>query len=173
MVYRRMMLTIAVVTVFCLPLPVRGDDVADLKAAYEQTIKALNAGDLDAYLATVHDQAISFGPDSPFARDGKAAARQGLQTLLANHESITRTPINPQFRVIGTTGLAWGHVAANFKPKDGPMHTTFTRYLLTYVKADVQWRRRGAPTGSRRDWPSPGECLACHDLHSCITCERG
>ena len=134
-----MLLIMAVVTIFCLPLPVRGDDVADLKATFEQAIKALNAGDLDAYLATVHDQELAFGPDSPFAREGKAATRQGLQTLLANHESITRTLINPQFRVIGTTGLAWGHVAANFKPKDGPMHTTFTRYLFTYVKVEGKW----------------------------------
>ena len=139
MIYRRMMLTMAVMTVFCLPLPVRGDDSADLKAAFEQTIKTLNAGDLDAYLATVHDQEVSFGPDAPFARDGKAALRQGLQTLLANHESITRTPINPQFRVIDTTGLAWGYVAANFKPKDGPLHTTFTRYLLIYGKVEGKW----------------------------------
>ena len=129
----------AVVTVLCLPLPVRGDDVGDLKTAFEQTIKALNAGDLDAYLAIVHDQEIRFSPDSPFAGEGKATARQGLQTLLANHESIIRTPINPQFRVIGTTGLAWGHVAVNFKPKDGPLHTTFTRYLWTYAKVEGKW----------------------------------
>ncbi|MBI3245939.1 MAG: nuclear transport factor 2 family protein [Deltaproteobacteria bacterium] len=70
---------------------------------------------------------------------GKAAARQVLQTLLANHESIARTPINPQFRVIGTTGLAWGHVAVNFKPKDGPLHRTFTRYLWTYAKIEGKW----------------------------------
>jgi ketosteroid isomerase-like protein len=142
-----------VVLNFCFPLVVRGDDVEDLKATFEQTITALNAGDLNAYLAIVHDQEIRFGPDSPFAGEGKATARQGLQTLLANHESITRTPINPQFRVIGTTGLAWGHVAVNFKPKDGPLHTTFTCYLWTYVKVEGKWllvasHISGIPTGN-------------------------
>ncbi len=139
MVSKHMLLTMAVVTVLCLPLPVHGDDVGDLKAAFEQTINALNAGDLEAYLAMVHDQQVFFGPDAPFAQDGKTAARQGLQTLLANHESIVRTPINPQFRVIGTTGLVWGHVAVNFKPKDGPLHTQFTRLLWTYVKVEGKW----------------------------------
>lgn len=87
--------------------------------------------------AAVEQVAVSH--NGPFAVDGKAAFRQGARVLFNQTESMTMTPINPQYRGIGTTGLVWSHNAFTVKPKDGPMQTTFIRFTATYAKIDGKW----------------------------------
>jgi ketosteroid isomerase-like protein len=136
---RQKMLMMAVVAVFVTPLVARSDDLTDLKVAFEQASKAANARDLDANAAYWHDQVVSFGQRSPFPVDGKPALRQFFQTVFANHESFTFTPINPQYRVIGNLGVAWGNYMLALKPKDGPLATSFGRYTVTFLKSGGQW----------------------------------
>jgi ketosteroid isomerase-like protein len=139
MLSKRILRTVAVVAVLVAPTVVRSDDVADLKTAFEQGDKAVNARNLDAFAASWHDQVVGFGPRAPFPVDGKPALRQFFQTLFANLESFTFTPIKPEYRVIGNMGVAWGNYMLAFKPKDGPMATSFGRYTVTFLKADGQW----------------------------------
>ena len=139
LVYRRAVLMFVLITSLFTPAAVRGADVDDLKATFEQGIAALNKRDLDAWSTFWHDQIVAFGPVSPFPTDGKAARRQVFQSLFNNSESFTATPINPQYRVIGTTGIVWGHFMTAVKQKDGPMQTTFGRLLVTYTKVDGRW----------------------------------
>lgn len=113
-------------------------DIDDLKASFEQVVEAFNARDPDAYLAVVHDEAVLFWI-SPFSTDGKAAIRETLQTFFANREGVTATQFNAQFRVIGTTGLAWGYYGLAAKLKDGPIETSFGRYTFTFTKLDGRW----------------------------------
>jgi ketosteroid isomerase-like protein len=115
-------------------------DIDELAATFEQAVTAINRRDLGAYSALWHDQIVAFPPFSPFAVEGKATLRQMAEANLANVESANLTPINPQCRVIGTTGLAWGHAALTLKPKDGPMRSVFIRYSWTFTKVDGQWR---------------------------------
>jgi uncharacterized protein (TIGR02246 family) len=114
-------------------------DIDDLKATFEQVIAALNKRDAEALSAFCHDQIVFFPPFSPFPADGKTTFRQFTQMFFANHEAVTVTPINSQFRVIGNTGLVWSHLALAYKPKDGPLQTTFARETVTYVKSDGKW----------------------------------
>jgi len=139
LVYRRAVFMFVLITSLFTPAAVRGADVDDLKATFEQGIAALNKRDLDAWSAFWHDQIVAFGPASPFPTDGKAARRQVFQALFDNSESQTATPINPQYRVIGTTGIVWGYIMIARKPKDGPLQTTFGRLLITYTKVDGKW----------------------------------
>ena len=111
-------------------------DIDDLKAAFEQFVGAYNAQNLDAWAALCHDNVVSFQPFSPFPVDGQVALRQVHQTTLANSESASATHINPQFRVIGTTGVVWAHSALVFKPKDGPLTTVFARSTFTFAQSD-------------------------------------
>ena len=140
LVYRRAVFMVILLASFFAPSAGRGAEVDDLKATFEQGIAAVNKRDLDAASVFWHDQIVSFGLHSPFPMDGKAAMRQFFQTVLDNTESSTVTPINFQYRVIGDTGIAWGHIRTRYKPKDGPMHVTFGRELITYTKVDGQWR---------------------------------
>jgi len=115
-------------------------DIDDLKATFEQAVAAINRRDLNAYSALWHEQIVAFPPFSPFPVDGKATLRQAAEANFATSESLTIIPISPQYRVIGTTGLAWGHASLSLKPKDGPMRTAFIRYTWTFAKVDGQWR---------------------------------
>src|SRR5262245_57135978 len=114
-------------------------DLDELKAAFEQATTALNRRDLEAFLPFNHDQTVLFADDAPFAVEGKTALRQAFEALFANSESITVTLINPQYRVVGTTGVVWTHTASAVKPKDGPLRTRFSRLTLTYTKSEGKW----------------------------------
>ena len=139
MMYRQMMFTVAVVAVLVTPLAARSDDLTDLKAAFEQASKAANARDLDAFAAMWHDEIVNFAPRSPFPVDGKPALRQFFQSVFANLESFIFMSINPQYRVMGNMGVAWGNYMLALKPKDGPLTTSFGRYTVTLVKSDGRW----------------------------------
>jgi len=141
MIRRHTLLAFAIVAVLCAPTVARGADVDDLKAAFEEGRKALNALDVDGFMALAHDQGVTFGAASPFPVDGKAAQRQVLQNVVNNRESQNFTPINPQFRVIGTTGIAWGNASIAIKPKGGPLETNYMRYTIVYAKSDGKWLR--------------------------------
>src|SRR5262249_16480933 len=109
-------------------------DIDDLAGTFERVVAAINQRDAAAYSGFWHDQIVAFPPFSPFPIDGKATLRQLAEANFANSESVTFTPINPQCRVIGTTGIVWGHTALAVKPKDGPLATTFARFTFVSVK---------------------------------------
>jgi ketosteroid isomerase-like protein len=115
-------------------------DLDDLKATFEQVVAAICRRDANAYSAIWHEQMVAFPPFSPFAVDGKATLRQAAEANFANAESVTFSPINPQCRVIGSTGLVFGHTALTIKPKDGPLNTTFARFTFIFAKTDGHWR---------------------------------
>ena len=114
-------------------------DIDDLKAAFNQVIATFNAHDLNGLMACTHEGIALFGPFSPFASDGKTAVRELYQMVFANNESSTATPINPQFRIAGSTGLSWGHLSVASKPKDGPLRIGFVRYTSTFAKEGGKW----------------------------------
>ena len=140
MVYRRVLLIVTVGTVLVTAPVARGDDVADLKATFDQGVAALNKQDVNAFLALQHDEYTGFGATTPFLTEGKDALQAALQSTFASRESTTVKPMNSQFRVIGSTGIVQTYFTNTFKPKDGPATTTFTRGTLTYVKGDGGWR---------------------------------
>jgi ketosteroid isomerase-like protein len=127
-------------TTLWIPTAGRGAEVDDLKATAERLIAALNKGDLDTWAPLVHEQAVGFYAFSPFPVEGKVALRQNFQGLLSATESLTITPLNFQYRVIGDTGYTWGHVVIAFKPKDGPLRITWVRELMTYTKVGGKWQ---------------------------------
>ena len=115
-------------------------DIDDLKATFEQIVGAISRRDAAAYSSFWHEQIVAFPPFSPFAVDGKATLRPLAEANFANAESVTFSPINPQCRVIGSTGIVWGHTALSVKPKDGPLSTTFARFMFILAKTEGQWR---------------------------------
>jgi ketosteroid isomerase-like protein len=137
---KRMILVWVLLAGLGVPSIARSAEVDDLQAAAEQLITALNKGDLDTWSTLVHEQAVGFYAFSPFPVEGKAALRQNFQGLLSTTESLTITPLNFQYRVVGDTGYTWGHVVIAFKPKDGPLRLTWVRELMTYTKVGGKWR---------------------------------
>lgn len=123
---------------FLLSTPALAADVDDLKATFEKAVKAYNSQD-DVFFTMVHDQSVIFNPSAPFAVDGKAAYLPTTKSLWAATENVAFRPVNPQYRVIGTTGIAWGHYAISVKLKDGPMETNFGRYTVIFAKTGGKW----------------------------------
>jgi ketosteroid isomerase-like protein len=80
------------------------------------------------------------GREGAVARCSGAGKMQLAEANFAQNESVTFSPINPQCRVIGSTGIVWGHTALTRKPKDGPVTTLFARFTFIFVKTDAQWR---------------------------------
>jgi uncharacterized protein (TIGR02246 family) len=139
MIDKRTALAFVLAACCFVPLSVRSEDVDDLKAVVEQGARAQEAGDLDAFMAVIHDQVVSFGPTSRLPTVGKEAFRREAQARFAKTESLSVTRTDPQFRVIGDMGVAWGLYTTTVKPKDGPPVTSSGRYTLTYTKVDGKW----------------------------------
>ena len=114
-------------------------DIDDFKATFERAIAAINRCDLEAWAALWDDGVMRFSPFSPFPADGAAALHQEFHGFFTMHECLTLTPINPQYRVFGNTGVAWGHFALRLKPKDGPARVEFLCYTDTLTKVNGQW----------------------------------
>jgi hypothetical protein len=134
----KIILGCALVLVLLASTPVLGADVDDFKATFNKAVKDYNSRN-DTFFASIHEQAAVFNPGMPFAIDGKAAYEKAMRRSWAAYESSIFTPVNPQFRVIGSTGVAWGHYAIAMKPKDGGMETNFGRYTVVCVKSGGKW----------------------------------
>jgi len=137
---RRGVIAIAVVLFLGLAAGARAGDVEDLKATFEQAVQALNSRNLDGFLATVHEKGLSFyscGPTSGL--EGKAACQQDWQKFFGKTGNATFTAHDFQYRVIGSTGIAWGKYTVTMKAKDGKEHNLSGRYSLVYTKVDGKW----------------------------------
>jgi ketosteroid isomerase-like protein len=137
---KQAILVFGLLTALCIPSISRGAEVDELKTTVEQLIGALNKRDLDAWSPFVHDQAVGFGLISPFPAENKAMLRQGFQGLFVSMESFTIVPLNWQYRTVGDTGYAWGHVMVSYKPKDGPVRMMWGREVMTYTKVGGKWQ---------------------------------
>ncbi len=138
---RPVVLTLAVIAMLIVPAAHAGD-VDDLKAASEAYIEALNKQDISALLTSRHDDYITSGPSDVFGDSkgrSEADRRQSLESSFAILERLTLTLINPQYRVVGTTGLFWGRYRSVQKLKDGPQETLTRRFLCTWVKFGGTW----------------------------------
>ncbi len=144
---RPVVLTLAAIAMLIVPAA-RAADVDDLKAAEEAFVEALNKQDVSALLASAHDEFVSYGANAVFPNDrkgrSKADRRRGAENFLANRERFTLTLINPQYRVVGTTGIVWGHARSVVKLKDGPQETRTRRFLSAWVKSGGKWVRLAA-----------------------------
>jgi ketosteroid isomerase-like protein len=123
----------------------RGDDLADLKAAHAQALKALVTGDVDVWLASLHDEQVRFDRRSQQPTDykgiDKATLRKEMTAGYANMERYSITPVDLQYRVVGDTGLVWGHNVDSYKDKGSPGTVTISRVTAVYARTGGKWIR--------------------------------
>ena len=115
-------------------------EMDELQAAFERLVSAFNARDIEALGACVDDGVVQFGLISPFPRNGKADLLRALDRFFTHHESLAWRPRQPEYRIVGATGLVWGNDAIERKPKDGPIMTVYTRSTTVFAQTDEQWR---------------------------------
>ena len=146
--------------VFLIAPAARGE-LNEFKAAAEQYTEAWNSAAVGAIVAATHDRAVAFVRDAAFPIDyeqgGNDALRGALQNYFTNLEGFTLTWINPQYRVIGNTGILWGHSRVVKKPIDGPQQTIYSRSTLIYTKVEGKWvtvavHHSAIPSGNWHEW---------------------
>ena len=139
MIYRRAVLGLAAVFFLGVSSAAHGQDLAALKASFAAEINALNLRDLNATLIPIDNRMVLFGIFSPFPIEGKEGFRQAVQEYFDDYEHAVFTPIDPEFRVVGTTGVAWGNFRIAAKLKNGAPEYFDGRYMFTYAQAEGKW----------------------------------
>ena len=142
-------------------LAVSGDDrdsgIAALRETFEGAVGALNAGNLDGFLGTVHEEALSFyacGPTS--GKQGREACAIDWNLFFNNTTGAEFRTSNEQYRVIGGTGIAYGEYALSvlYDAKER-MTVHEGRYTMTYIRSGDRWQiimQHNTPAG---DDPQP------------------
>ncbi len=140
-----------------LPAPAPSDDVAALQETFETAVAALNSGNLDGFLDSVHDEALSFyscGPTS--GKQGREACALDWRLFFDNAAGAEFRTSGEQYRIIGGTGIAYGSYALSVL-YDGKERMTVHegRYTMTYIRSGDEWKiimQHNTPAG---DDPQP------------------
>jgi ketosteroid isomerase-like protein len=139
MIYRRAGLVLTAVLLLSFSSVAHGQDLAALKASFDAELDALNQRDLNSTIAPVYDHIVLFGIFSPFPIEGKDGFRQAVEEYFDDHEHAILTPIDPEFRIVGTTGVAWGNFRLATRLKNGALSYSDGRYMFTYAQLDGKW----------------------------------
>ena len=141
-----------------------GDEgaVAAVKEVFETGVAALNEGNLDGFLDTVHDEALSFyacGPTS--GKQGREACALDWRLFFNTTTKARFETRNEEYRIIGDTGIAYGEYSLSVN-YDGQGRRTVHegRYTMTYTRVGDEWRiamQHNTPVG---DSPQPVRELA-------------
>jgi ketosteroid isomerase-like protein len=121
--------------------PAIADDLADLKATHMSYLKAINAGDVETFMGFwVEGGVVFFGSRAFPIVVNIARDKQTWSRILQTHRLIIRE-YKPDYRVIGNTGLVWGHFAEVMMNKQkGIGKRRFRKFSYTYVKSEGKWK---------------------------------
>jgi ketosteroid isomerase-like protein len=120
------------------------NDAESLKATHEARLKAIETGDAHVLVSAQHPEGVNFEGHSPFPSDESERSdderRRGWEAGFDRAERRSFHQINPGYRVIGNTGIVWGHVRITVDPKDGPRATEYRRFTHVYVREGGEWK---------------------------------
>lgn len=142
---KRLLISITILLLFAIPQFALGSDVEDLKATNEKMFKAYNTLDVETIASMVYPGGVLYDygaafPDTAPMEDTQAQLAKSLKTILSDLEYISITPYNVQYRVVGNTGIVWGHYTINVKPKGQSMITNHARMTSTWINSNGEWR---------------------------------
>jgi hypothetical protein len=86
---RRIVLALLVFVLWRAPLQAQENDLAAVKAIFDNDISLFNAQNPDAFTIAAHDDVVLFGILSPFATKGKAELYQLVGNYFADNTRIT------------------------------------------------------------------------------------
>ena len=110
-------------------------DVASFAVAHRKYLKAWSDRDIDT-IVELGTGAAGFGHSTAFPRPLRVrdTFREGVKQFYASMDVFRIDIETENYRVVGDTGLAWGHYAQTSKQKDGPMRTVYLRYTHTFIR---------------------------------------
>ena len=86
-----------------------------LKAEFKAQIEAFNKRALEASVVTAHSDIVLYGILSPLPVTGKVDFKKAVQAYFGQYGAADLSPVLPQFRIAGTTGLP--AVIINSRPR--------------------------------------------------------
>ncbi len=119
-------------------------DAAEIKDVILSMWTAVERGDVEGYLAHVHDDYTLFGENDIYLQSGKGLERESYTDYLARYEGIRTFMHQPQFHIRGDT--AWvtyywsdsGFAKTSGKPS-GARFTTQGKSTRIFVKENGKW----------------------------------
>jgi ketosteroid isomerase-like protein len=123
-----------------LPQAVLADDLADLKAAHQKILKAVNTADIPGIFEVWQEGAIWI-PDSlgfPMVTSKEPGIK--MFTKFFEAHVYRATWYKADYRVIGNTGLVWGLVTrVIINKRTGVGKRTFLKTSLVFMKSEGKW----------------------------------
>lgn len=141
---RRLLAVMTILTLVMAPQFALGSDLDDLKAANQKLVEAWRNLDGEGVTSCVSPGIVAYYAGAAFPAVSPMEVNEAetvawMNSIMENQDYINMTYYNPQFRVFGNTGLAWGHVTISSKQKEQPANTEFLRFTLTWTKTDGKW----------------------------------
>ncbi len=139
---KELLLLIMAVPLFAFPQFALAGDADDLKAADAQLMKAFMSRDAAAIASMVHPGAVNFEAVFPIQapeQDTVAQLTSHYKMSLEPLEYLYIAPYNTQYKVVGNTGISWGHAAVYEKAKGDKAQTHYVCMTVTWVKSGGKW----------------------------------
>jgi len=118
-------------------------DVEDLQAAQERFAAAFKARDAATLASLLHPRFLDFPADAetPVDWTGKTfeQRREFFSDALAGYESWSVRLLDPQYRVIGGTGVVSAWESVSRKPNGSVLEYPRWRLTANWVKEDGKW----------------------------------
>ncbi|MDG2243305.1 MAG: nuclear transport factor 2 family protein [Rhodospirillaceae bacterium] len=115
-------------------------DTAEFEEAFQTFVQTLATGDLDAFYATIHEDAVIIDEDIPF-RLTKAGFKDHIDFHIGGMwEGFTWQDRNPNFRTFGDTGLVASFATFRGKPVDSGYRQRHMAFTQGWHNFDEGWR---------------------------------
>ena len=139
---KRLLFSISVFTLFVIPQFVFASDVDEFKSEVERYYQAFNSMDAETIVQMTHPGLVSIESDAPFpfVYPTVDALKEVVQNWFSTLESINFFDINPQYKIVGNTGIVWCISGGRVKPKGGSVEISYVRKTQTWVKSEGKWR---------------------------------
>jgi ketosteroid isomerase-like protein len=132
---------IVLVAFILLPQVSLADDLADLKATHQKLFAAFNSGDVETSMDLWLEGGIFLPASRAFPVVVNIVRGKKMWSRFFQTHMIIMTFYKPEFRVIGNTGLVWGHVDELMMNKEkGVGQRSFLKFSMTYVKTEGKWK---------------------------------
>jgi len=142
---KRLLISMTILALLVVPQFALGADLDDLKATFEKMFQAYVSQDAETIGTLVYPGAVVYTDDAAFpfvvsTENAQTETTNLMQTVFSNYDYYVMTPYNMQYKVVGNTGIVWGYVTINAKPKGEPGQTKYLRHTSTWIKSDGNWR---------------------------------
>ena len=115
-------------------------EVKEFGDIHRKYLQAWSDWDVDT-IVEYGDGAAGFGHSTAFPRPVREekSFREGVKKFYEGMDEFKIKILTENYRVVGTTGLAWGLYACTTKQKGQMRRTIYLRYAHTFAKRDGKW----------------------------------